>query len=572
MKAQQKVTYGGYYRKSSEAEDKQTLSVETQEEEMVRLSSKNEIKLDKNHHYSESRSAKEAFNRPEFERMVDAITKGHMQGILTWHANRLARNAVDAARLVEQMDKGKLIEIVTPSQIFRNTPQDKFYFTLMCSQAKMENDSKGIDVKRGLRKKYRMGYPTGVAKPGFVNDYGTKKGDRKILVDPNRFDLVKQLFRLFLSGKYSVRALLKYSDEVLGLKTIQREKEGGKAVKLSRLYSMLQDPFYAGFFYGKDDEGNTLRYEVNETLPRMITETEYWDIQAMLGRKGTPRPSVNRQSFAYSGRTKCGTCGGSVTAEHKYQLICSGCKHKFAYQNKEACPVCEEKIADMQDPLYLHYVYYHCTKRKDTTCPEGSMRDSAIDNSMAEYVESNLAISKALSEWCIRHLDELTASDRQNEYERKATWEKELAQKQKEGEELVRMRMKGLVADEEYIKQKEAIDADKHQIKQVLANMGDVETSGVQEAKKAFSLVVGLAETFRNGTFDEKQEALSALGSNLFVKDKKLNVINKELFSVIVKGLLEARAKNETFEPAKSLADKDETEAFASVRPTMLRG
>ncbi|MEI6863878.1 MAG: recombinase family protein [Candidatus Adlerbacteria bacterium] len=565
------ITYASYARKSSEAEDKQALSIESQADALKRLAKNKEVDLKEENILEESHSAKQAFARPVFERLLKEIESRKVQGILAWHPNRLSRNAIDAARLIQLMDEEKLIEILTPSQTFKNTPQDKFFFQMMTSQAKMENDTKGIEVRRGLRKKNQMGFPGGVAKPGYENDYGLK-GQRKIIVDLERFELVKQMFKLFLSGKYSVRKLTKYAEEVMGLRSIQRTKEGGKPLALSRVYAILQDPFYAGFFYGKDEDRETVRYEVNEALPRMITEEEYWEIQAMLGRKGVPRPTINKRIFPYTGRTKCGTCGGSVTAEHKHQLICSECKYKFAYQNKTVCPTCETKISDMDNAVYLHYIYYHCTKKRSADCPEGSVQEFKIDDSMAEYAENNFTISKSLSDWCIQHLDELAKNDKQNEYERKGTWERELAQKEKESEELVRMRIKGLITDDaEFFKHKATLEADKKRIKQVLTDMGGTDMTTLEKAKEAFSLVVGVAEVFRKGTFDEKQEALSALGSNLTLKDKKLNVINKEIFSVITKGLLEAKAVNKAFEPKNCEADKDETEVFTSVRPTMLR-
>jgi len=567
----EKIIYGSYTRKSSEAEDRQALSIDSQISELAKLAIKNSIVIADGHSYSESKSAKTAFMRVEFERMISDIEKGFLQAILAWHANRLSRNAIDSARLVELMDKGLLLEIITPGQTFRNTPMDKFLFTLTCSQAKMENDSKGIDVKRGLRKKNELGFPAGVAKPGYTNDYGIK-GQRRIIVDLDRFGLVKQLFELFLSGKYSVRKLVRYADQVLGLKSIQRTKEGGKPLALSRLYTVLKDSFYAGFFYGKDENGVLIRYEVSESVDRMITEEQYWQIQTMMGRKGMPRPSINKYDFPYSGRTKCGSCGGGVTAEHKHQLICSECKYKFSYRNKDACPKCETKISAMLDPVYLHYIYYHCTKRRNPDCQEGSVREEIIDNSIAEYIEKNITISKALSEWCIRNLDELVTNDKKNEYERKAAWEKELVQKEKESEELVRMRMKGLITDDtEFLRHKATLEADTQRIKQTLVDMGGTDQAKLSNIKKDFDLVVGVAEIFRNGTFEEKQEALSALGSNLTLKDKKLSVINKDLFQVLEKGLLEARARNKAFEPKICEADKDETEVFASVRPTLLR-
>jgi hypothetical protein len=105
------------------------------------------------------------------------------------------------------------------------------------------------------------------------------------------------------------------------------------------------------------------------------------------------------------------------------------------------------------------------------------------------------------------------------------------------------------------------------------AVLNDMKAGGgksLDEVKKAFNLIVGISEVFRNGTFQEKQEALSALGSNLTIREKKVSVINAEIFKLISKALFEARAKNDKFEPKKCEADKDETDVFTSVCPTLL--
>ena len=572
MKNETKINYRLYARKSSVAEDKQVLSIASQIDELKKIIADRKIVLRDEDIMREEHSAKTAYTRPVFEQLIKDIDQGKVQAIIGWHPNRFARNAVDAARLIEQMDLNKLVEIVTPSQTYRNTPQDKFFFTMLCSQAKMENDSKGIDVKRGLRRKNQMGHPGGVAKPGYKNDYG-KKGERRVLVDPERFGLVKQLLEMFLTGKHSVRALLKYSNEVMGFKTIQRTKEGGAPLQLSQLYRMLKDPYYAGFFYGKDENDQMVRYEVNQEISRMITEEQYWQIQSLLGRKGIPCPSTNRYTFPYTGKTRCGTCGCSVVAENKHQLICPTCRHKFAYKNREDCPSCHNKISEMNGATYLHYMYYHCSKKRDVNCPERSVHQSTIDTSIAEFIEENLSISQPLSDWCIERLDEMSKNDKQNEYERKAAWVKQKEDKECEYDQLVQMRMKGLIDDDtEFLRLKATLKADIQRIDVVLADMGGANLSSIEKARDVFVMMVGLSKAFRGGSFEDKQEALSVLGSNLTLKDKKLNISTGELFSTIAKGLLEAKQINPRFEPEKYGPVKDETEAFASVRPTLLRG
>ena len=74
----------------------------------------------------ESHSAKEAGQRPVFNEIVEEIKEGKFNGILTWAADRISRNAGDLGRIVDLMDSGKLHDIRTFSQRFSNNPNEKF--------------------------------------------------------------------------------------------------------------------------------------------------------------------------------------------------------------------------------------------------------------------------------------------------------------------------------------------------------------------------------------------------------------------------------------------------------------
>lgn len=562
------IKYAMYVRKSSEAEDRQALSIESQVTENSKIAAQHNVSVSPEGILTESRSAKNPFGRAGFEELIKRIEAGEFQGIVAWHANRLSRNAIDAARLIHLMDQGKLVQIITQQQVFKGTPQDKFMFNLFCSQAKMENDNKGVDVKRGQRKRREQGFTPHMAKIGYLNDFG-KKGSCTTLEDKERFGLVKQAFELYLTGRYSVRSILTHVNNTLGLRTVQRKKEGGKPIQSSHMYRILKDPFYAGFFYANDENGNRVRYEVSPSVPRMITEEQFWKIQAMLGRKGTPRPSLNKETFAYAGHLTCGTCGGSVTAELKHQLICSSCKHKFAYRNKERCPQCEVSIAKMVNPKYLHYTYYHCIKSKNPKCPEGSIREEALSTHLADYLRKNLEISPELSEWCIRNLKELEGQEEVNRDDVQEAWENELARKEKEERNLIEMRMRSLIDDDRFLALQGPLKAEIEAIRQKVARSTP---KSIRDVSRPFSLAIGLSKVFEGGSYREKQEVLAEIVSNLTLKEKKPSVYFKNEFAILMGGLKVAKEKNSAFEPAKSLADKDKTEVFASVRPTLLRG
>lgn len=556
-----------YARKSSEAEDKQVASIDAQIEELTKIAKSEKLEIIKV--FSEAQSAK-APGRPIFNEMIQRVYAREAQGIICWKLDRLARNPVDGGTINWMLQQGAIQHIRSYERSYY--PSDNVL--MMSVEFGMANQfvrDLSVNVKRGFRAKYEMGFPPGIAKIGYVNDYG-KKGQRKIKADPERFELVRQLYLEFLTGKYSIRKLHEYAKNTLGLKNIQRDKEGGRPIALSHLHLILKDPFPAGFFYGFDEHGERRRYEVNQSVPRMITEEQYWLIQTMLGGKGKPRPQTNKNDFPYVGRTVCGSCGGAVTAEHKYQLICSECKHKFAYKNKTECPKCGTKIAQMSEPKYLHYIYYHCTKKKNPDCTERSVHQEDFDEYLSNYFAENLTISTDLSEWSIKYLDELEQSDKQNEFDRKEVWLKQKQVKEKEYEELIRMKMRSAIDDDDFLRLKTTIKAEIEQAEKASAGIDGISTEKIlDEARRTFNLMVEIADIFKNGGYEEKTDALSELGSNLTLKDKILNVRNKKLIEILENGLFEAREINKAFEPRNSEADKDKTEVFASVCPTLLR-
>jgi len=565
--ATKQIKYAIYARKSSEAEDRQALSIESQISEDQALARRQGLHVESELLFSESHSAKSPFQRPVFEELIKRVEKGRVQGVIAWHPNRLSRNSIDAARLIDLMDRGLLHEIVTPSQTFKNTPSDKFFFNMLTSQAKLENDNKGVDVKRGLRKKYSQGVMPGMAKVGYVNDYG-KKGERRILVDPERFELVKKMFEMFLSGKYSVREIHQFSDEVLGLRTVQRTKQGGKPIKLSQLYRTFQDPYYAGFFYATNEEGERQEYAVDPNVPRVITREQHYRILSMMGVKDRPRPKTRKNLSAYSGITRCVDCDGPVTAELKLQLICPGCRYKFSYLNHQECPKCHLAVKNMREAKYLRYIYLHCSRWGRKGCRQKSIEERDANDAIADYIQETLQISPELSAWCLTYLHELEKKDGQLTHDVRAAWEKELGAKESQYDNLIEMRMKSLIEEEKFVRLSTPLLAEIEGIKE---KKTDSSTANKLATERVFSLSVGLSDVFRSYDYDAKKDALIEISQNLILGDKMLRISLRKPFQVLADGLISAKQKNSAFEPKNIVDLSDRNDVFMSVRPTLLR-
>ena len=261
------IKYLMYCRKSSEDnKERQMQSVESQERELNKVVE--DFKLNVVRIFREEKSA-HTRGRAIFGEMMNMIENGEANGILTYHGNRLARNAFDGGWIITAMDENKLTEIKTPHRTYRNTPDDKFFLQLEFGISKKDSDDKSIVVKRGLKAKCNKGWMPGVAPLGYLNTPTLVGGSRYIRKDEetvdgkefSRFDLVKRAWELMASGKYSVSQICNLMNNEWGFKTRMFKRQGGNKITLSRLYKMFKDPFYYGYFEYPRESGESKEWQ-----------------------------------------------------------------------------------------------------------------------------------------------------------------------------------------------------------------------------------------------------------------------------------------------------------------------
>lgn len=342
----QKVRYCLYARKSTESEERQVLSIDSQIKEMLQLADREclEIVAMKR----ESHSAKETGQRPIFNEIIEEIHEGKYNGILTWAPDRISRNAGDLGRVVDLMDAGKLMEIRTFSQSFSNNPNEKFLLMILGSQAKLENDNRGINVKRGLRTRCEMGLWPTVPPTGYLTQ---KLMDRKcqLIIDPERGHVVKKIFEKMAYDKWSGRRIHQWLKFELNFMTV-----GNKNLSLGNIYRMLQNPFYYGPFEYPKGSGTWYQGK-HEPL---ITKEIFEKVQEQLKRDNIIRQS---REFAFTKLMVCGLCGSGISAEEKYKQLKDGTTAK--------------------------YIYYGCGRSKDRHCKNPYMREEELTDQFIKLMD-----------------------------------------------------------------------------------------------------------------------------------------------------------------------------------------
>ncbi|MEK7201361.1 MAG: recombinase family protein [Patescibacteria group bacterium] len=207
----QTLRYCLYARKSTESDEKQAMSIESQVKEMLDLASREHLKV--TDIKRESHSAKAVGERPVFNQLVEEIRIGKFNAILTWHPDRISRNAGELGIIVDFLDQKKLHEIRTYGQKFTNNPSEKFLLMILGAQGKLENDNKAVNVKRGLRARCEMGLWPAPAPTGYLNE---KRTDKKgyVMIDPLRAPVIKQMFEKVAYEKWSGRKVFRWLKEI----------------------------------------------------------------------------------------------------------------------------------------------------------------------------------------------------------------------------------------------------------------------------------------------------------------------------------------------------------------------
>lgn len=341
-----KVKYCLYARKSTESEERQVLSIDSQIKEMLQLSEREGLEVVAMKR--ESHSAKETGQRPVFNEIIEEIKAGKYNGILTWAADRISRNAGDLGKVVDLMDSGGLQEIRTYSQSFRNNPNEKFLLMILGSQAKLENDNRGINVKRGLRTRVEMGLWPTTPPTGYLTQ---KLMDKKcqVIVDPDRGPVIKKMFEKVAYEKWSGRRVYHWLRFELNFHTT-----GNKPLTCGNVYRTLTNHFYYGTFEYPKDSGNWYQGK-HEPL---ITKELFDAVQTQL-----KRDSIVRQSheFAFTKLITCGLCGSMFSAEEKYKQLKDGTMRK--------------------------YIYYGCGRARNLHCKNTYLREEELIDQMIKALD-----------------------------------------------------------------------------------------------------------------------------------------------------------------------------------------
>lgn len=461
------MKYVMYCRKSTDNEDKQVLSLESQENELKRLAEA--LKIEVVAILKESKSAKEP-GRPIFDQMIKMINSGKAEAVLCWKVDRLTRNPVDGGQIQWLLQKGKIKCIQTFEKSY--LPSDNVL--LMSIEQAMANQyirDLSINVKRGNRTKLEKGEWPNLAPLGYLND----KVNKKIIIDPSRKKYIVRAFELYKTGKYGYKQVA----EILYKEGLR--SKGNKKVSTSKIQYILSNPFYYGVMR---TIGKLYRGEHKPIISKNLFDSVQETAQSRL------HPRNRKLMFPIRGLIKCQECGCMYTASrkkgHDYYYCTNGKKICTSYKNY----IREKDLYELMLPI-LNKLSFD----KDEI---EFMYESAKEDTLREAGYFNEAINKFKKE-------EALVSDRQNK--------------------LLDVFLDGSISKEVYDSKNIILENEKVNIQKQLKEIEDkakVAVSTLEPVKNLFLSCNIWAEQFLKLKPEEKQNIAHELLWNLSMKDKNI--------------------------------------------------
>ncbi|MFH1656945.1 MAG: recombinase family protein [bacterium] len=462
-----------YIRKSTDEPDRQILSIEAQVDELKEFARKEKLEIAKT--FIESQTAKEP-GRPIFNEMLSEIEKGEASGILAWHPDRLARNSIDGGKIIYLIDTGKIQSLKFPTFWFEPTPQGKFMLNIAFGQSKYFVDNLSENTKRGLRQKLRRGEWPGWAPIGYLNK------EHKIIPDPERYKLIRKMFELYSTGKYSLKDL----KELMVSSGLKSRAE--KVLSISMIQHTLANHFYYGAFiyHGELYQG---------THKPIISKKLFDKVQEIMKDKSRPKKR-SEKVYAFRGLFKCGECDCAITSE-----------------------------------IQKDHNYYRCTKKK-VPCSQKYVREETL----AEQISNILKKVSLPDKWKDKMIGILEKE--QEEIDRTGfSFSQNLKSQIKECEnkleKLLDAHLNSDISREEYLEKKQKILNRKIEISEKLTAFEKKGGNWLEPAKN-FILASNQAQKAAiSNNFQERADFLKKAGSNLLLTDRKIKYFPRGAWEIL---------------------------------------
>lgn len=315
----QQIKQAVIYLRVSTEEQVDNYSLETQEEICKKEAERRGLTVDQVFR-EEGRSAKNIQGRPALIQLLEYCRKHKKQidAVIIYRLDRISRQTADYLAIRKKLAECD-IKLISATEPTGNSPTEKFVETMLAGFAQMDNDVRGERSRNGLKARFLSGLTSGYLPLGYISSSGYPAKD------PETFEKMQAAWKLMATGTKSLREMAIIMNKQ-GLRG-GRDKERSFKLRSQNLSRIFRNKFYMGKIVSKKYD-----HEVQGQHPPMITEAEFYRVQAILDGRGInvsaklARRNHDNPDFPLRRLVKCAHCGASFTGAWS-----KGKKGKYAY-------------------------------------------------------------------------------------------------------------------------------------------------------------------------------------------------------------------------------------------------
>ena len=260
------------------------------------------------HFEDADRSGKETSKRPGYLALMDRIRTppaGHIGAVAFYDADRLHRNDVEFFRFMAEMTERRIL-VFDANGLISNV--DRLSWKIKAIVAQEEREKVSRRVRDNLRYLRRNGHLLGTIPQGY------RRVDGQIVEDPDMAPAIKQIFRLYASGRFSLRSLAEHLNRE-GI----RPNRGDDKAKHNRskaiiftgdvLKDLIGNPSYVGKIL--------VDGELAQGLHPALVDEQTWRTCQEVKKRNVRRTSKARTKHTYplTPILLCARCGGPMHGE-----------------------------------------------------------------------------------------------------------------------------------------------------------------------------------------------------------------------------------------------------------------
>ena len=301
-----------YVRVSSKEQEEEGYSVDSQVEHGLEYARRQGIEIARTWTIAESAKASD---REGFAELV-AFVRSHpdVRAMVFEKADRMTRNYADLVRIYDLVEKHDKEAHFFKENFFigkDSRSSEKLRLDIQVVLARNYVNNLSEEVTKGMIQKVKQGGFPAIAPTGYVNDIAS----REIHVDPSKAPIIKKLFELYATGRYSMTDLVGVARKAGLEHPLVR-----KPIGLGGIHRILTNPFYFGLVRWKTE---TL---IGKHEP-LISKAMFDRVQEVMG--DIKRPHTKKVAFV--GFALCGHCGGPITAETHLKKQKNGVERSYVY-------------------------------------------------------------------------------------------------------------------------------------------------------------------------------------------------------------------------------------------------